>query len=341
MNSIIVQMNLRLMQLSSRKNNLLILLGLVMFGCSDEMKQPEEIIQPSAGIIENYDRFDPSLNGFIYADFEQMRNDPAYHEVSAWLGNSKINIGETRIDKYKKLLSDFEINQLDDFNTIQIAVYNSENSTDYAAIIKGSFDNSIVKKKATSAGFKSPVMVNNSIWLFNENNRLFIRFVRTNEIELTTKPELFVNEGSASLKVSRMMKENFPHLAVRNHMLYYFGLPENLSEKVEKFNKEEGFSEKEFSITFDEDAPSYFKGILYFDHGVKSRNILGFNTEKSLLTASGLMKMLLGYITVKTFMNNETSIAEFIDVSKQDSTLQFDLILPDEKISKLYTKEKK
>lgn len=329
-------MNLRLMLSGKIKNNLLILLGIVLLGCSDEMKQPEEILQPSSRIIENYDRFDPSLNGFLYADLELMRNDPAYKEAADWLGDSRIHIGELRIEKYKKLLNDFEINRLDFFNTIQIAVYNSENSTDYAAVLRGNFDTAVLKQKTDLAGFISPVMVNNSIWLFNENNRLFIRFVRSNEIELTTKPELFVNEGSASIVVSKMITENFPELTVRNHALYFFGLPENISEKVEKFNKEEGIS-----ITFDDDAPTYLKGILYFDHGVKSRNIVGFDTEKSLLTASGLMKMVLGFITVKSFMKNETSIADFIDVSKQDSTLQFDLILPEDKISKLYNKEKK
>jgi len=332
MNSTTELMNWLLEKLKNMRNYLIIILTVILVSCSDKNDQPENPLPVQTEIVKKFNQFDPDFDGFAYFDVKAMSVKPEFEDFSKTVDVTyKEKLKGSKRDLFL-LLKAVEFDPLIDAESYSVVLYSGEMKNDFAMSISGNFDIENWKKNMRDSGWSNSKLNGSDLWMSDVNNQYYFRFSDSKTLLLTTNPSLINSNSKSSEKVQNFLDSRFSDLTLRNQGVFYFAVPKNINKKMFKFDGNKG-------IKFEMDSPPReVKGIFYLNDGAKLRSEISFVDEDGLFASSQLLKVVLGFQSMKSFFNNETSLMDFMDIDRKDSTMTVTIDIPQDKILKLAEK---
>lgn len=308
------------------------ILSLLFFSCSDKNDQPENPLPVQAEIVKNFNQFDSNFDGFAYFDVKAMSAKPEFDEFAKTVDmNYREKLKNSKRDLFQ-LLKAVDFDPLKDAESYSVALYSGELKNEFAVSVTGNFDIEHWKKTMRDSGWSNSKLSGSNLWMTDVNNQYYFRFSDSKTLILTTNPSLIKENSKSSEKVQTFLDSRFADLTLRNQGVFYFSVPKNINKKMFKMDGNKG-------LKFEMDKPPReIKGIFYLNDGAKLRSEVSFQDEDGLFASSQLIKILLGFQSMKSFFNNETSLMDFMDIDRKDSTMTVTIDIPQDKILKLADK---
>lgn len=302
---------------------------MVFVSCSDSNDQPEMPLKAKNQIIESFNRFDSGFDGFLYVDLQSMKDQPVFEEARKAISFSfDEKVTDSKRDIFR-LLKAVNFNLFDDAEFYSAVLYTGDIKTDFCILISGNFEVEKWKKTLPECGWVDSRLTKSGLWAVDVNKQYYIRFESGKLLMIVSNPELMVTNNESSQKVSQIIESNFDGLTLRNQGLYYLNVSKDSNKKM--FRVE---NEKNMKIEMDK-PPKEVKGLFYFDEAVKMKGIISFRDNDGLFAATQLSKLIIGFKSLKSFFNNETTITSFLDIDREDSVMTVNLNIPGKKLADL------